>query len=133
MNLSHIGRSEQLNKIHYFRKIIFVTSSLRHSIECQKWHKKIFAEENELSSNHVKRECVTAKYCIQNITWAGKPTSIFAFGFFFLNFLFFGLDFLLLIGFSGTRWKCSSPLLEEVTGPGEIREMSDDVQCQINT
>ena len=28
----HIGRSEQLNKTHYFRKIIFVTSSLYHSM-----------------------------------------------------------------------------------------------------
>ena len=32
VNLSDVGRSEQLNNIHYFRKVIFVTSSLCHSI-----------------------------------------------------------------------------------------------------
>ena len=31
MSLSHIRRSEQLNKTNYFRQIIFVTSSLYHS------------------------------------------------------------------------------------------------------
>ena len=31
VKLSHVGRSEKPNKIHYFRKIIFVTS-LHHNI-----------------------------------------------------------------------------------------------------
>ena len=31
VNLSDFGRSEQLNKIHYFIEICFVTSSLYHS------------------------------------------------------------------------------------------------------
>ena len=33
VNLSHIDRSEQLNETHYVRRIIFVTSSLSHSMQ----------------------------------------------------------------------------------------------------